>query len=76
MYFRLLISLIGLCLSFTASSAGLGFDPFQKPISPTSPGGLNQKPAPVSAPAPNHQPSKQPAPVLAPTAKPEKQSIK
>jgi hypothetical protein len=73
---KLLTTLFGLCLSFTASSAGLGFNPFQKPVSPTSPGGTNQKPPPVTAPPSNIQPNKPPAPVLAPTAKPEKQSKK
>jgi hypothetical protein len=73
---KLLFSLFGLCLSFSASSAGLGFNPFQKPLSPTSPGGTNQKPAPVSVPAPNVQPSKPIAPVATPAPKPENQSKK
>jgi hypothetical protein len=76
MYIRVLITLFGLCLSFSASSAGLGFNPFQKPSSPTSPGGANQKLPPVTAPAQNIQPSKPVAPVLAPAVKPEKQTKK
>ncbi|MBU3617437.1 hypothetical protein [Polynucleobacter sp. JS-Polo-80-F4] len=76
MYIKLLISLLGLALSFTASGAGLGFNPFQKPTSPTSPGGTSQKPPPVTAPVPTSQPSKSTAPVLAPASKPEKQSKK
>jgi hypothetical protein len=73
---KLLISLLALGLSFSASSAGLGFNPFQKPISPTSPGSTNQKSAPVTVPTPTSQPSKPAAPALAPTPKPEKQSKK
>ena len=73
---KLLISLFALSLSFSASSAGLGFNPFQKPVSPTSPGGTNQKSAPVNAPAPTSQPSKPVAPTLAPAPKPEKQTKK
>jgi hypothetical protein len=73
---NILVSLFGLLLSLTASGAGLGFNPFQKPVSPTSPGGTNQKPPPVSAPAPNTQPSKPAAPASAPVPKTENQSKK
>jgi|APCry1669193181_1035450.scaffolds.fasta_scaffold33234_3 hypothetical protein len=76
MIYKLLISLFALSLSFSASSAGLGFNPFEKPVSPTSPGGTNQKSAPIAAPTPPSQPSKPAAPALAPTPKPEKQSKK
>jgi hypothetical protein len=76
MYTRLLTTLFVPCLSFSAFSAGLGFNPFQKPASPTSPGGANQKLPPVTAPAQNIQPSKPVAPVLAPAVKPEKQTNK
>ena len=76
MYIKLLITLFGLGLSFTASSAGLGFNPLQKSLSPTSPSGAAQKTSPVTQPSPNTQPNKPPAPVLVPTAKPENQSKK
>ena len=76
MFIKLLITLFGLGLSFAASSAGLGFNPFQKSLSPTSPGSPTQKPSPVIQPSPSTQPSKPPAPVLIPTAKPENQSKK
>ena len=73
---KLLASLIGLLLSFAAFGAGLGFNPFQKPVSPTSPGGGNQKSPPVTVPAPSAQPSKPSAPTTAPGTKLEKQSKK
>jgi hypothetical protein len=76
MIHRLLFSLFALGLSFSASSAGLGFNPFQKPASPTSPGGTNQKSPPVTVPTPTSQPNKPAVPALAPTPKPEKQSKK
>jgi len=76
MYVRLIATLFVLCLPFSAFSAGLGFNPFQKPSSPTSPGGANQKLPPVTAPAQNIQPSKPVSPVLAPAVKPEKQTKK
>ena len=74
MSIKLLIPLIGLCLSFSASSAGLGYNPFQKPSSPTSAGGPSQKTPPPAAPAQNTQTSKPAAPIPAPVSKPEKQS--
>ena len=76
MFHKLLISLFVLGLSFSASSAGLGFNPFQKPVSPTSPGGTNQKSAPVTVPTPTSQPGKPATLSLAPAPKPEKQSKK
>lgn len=76
MLYKLIASLIGFSLSFAAFGAGLGFNPFQKPVSPTSPGGGNQKSPPVTSPAPSTLPSKPSAPTSAPSAKLEKQAKK
>jgi hypothetical protein len=73
---KLLLPLIGLALSFSASGAGLGFNPFQKSSSPTSPTVSPQKLPPVTVPSPNTQPSKPTAPISVPAVKPDAQSKK